>query len=59
MEEERLEAVDAQQEPVEEVQQPQESYKPRPVWQVWAARVGLVIVLIAIALYYYHLARGG
>ena len=29
-------------------------YHPR-----WAARVGLVIVLIAVALYYYHIASGG
>ena len=25
-------------------------YVPRPAWQVWAARVGLVIMLISIAL---------
>ena len=31
-------------------------YVPRPVWQVWAARVGLVIMLISIALWLYHIA---
>ena len=34
-------------------------YRPRPAFQVWAARVGLVIMLIAIALYYFHIASGG
>lgn len=36
-----------------------EVYKPRPKWQVIAARVGLVIIIICIALYYWHIARGG
>ena len=31
-------------------------YVPRPAWQVWAARVGLVIMLISIALWLYHIA---
>lgn len=35
---------------------PEEVYVPRPAWQVWAARVGLVIMLIAIALWLYHIA---
>ena len=34
-------------------------YTPRPAWQVWAARIGLVIMIIAIALYYYNIATGG
>ena len=38
--------------------QPQ-PYRPRPMWQVWAARVGLVIVIIAVILYYLQIARGG
>ena len=37
----------------------QEHYRPRPAYQVWAARIGLVIVIIAVLLYYYHIARGG
>lgn len=36
-----------------------EGYRPRPAYQVWAARVGLVIVIIAVILYYYHIAKGG
>ncbi len=34
-------------------------YVPRPAWQVWAARIGLVIVLAGVALYLYHIATGG
>ena len=34
-------------------------YSPRPAWQVWAARIGLVIVIISIILYYWHIASGG
>ena len=30
-----------------------EEYIPRPQWQVWGARVALVFVLIAVALYYW------
>ena len=34
-------------------------YEPRPTWQVWAARIGLVIVVIGVILYYWHIASGG
>jgi len=40
-------------------QQPQSSYTPRPQWQVWLARVAVVIMIISIALYYWHIASGG
>ena len=40
-------------------QQPVEGYTPRPAWQVWAARIGLVIMIICVALYYWHIASGG
>ena len=36
-----------------------EAYKPRPAWQVWLARVGLVVVVICVILYYLHIFRGG
>ena len=42
-------------EPIE-TEQPQEVYVPRPMWQVWAARIGLVIMIISIALWLYHIA---
>ena len=31
---------------------PEEGYKPRPKWQVWAARVTLVVFVIGVILYY-------
>jgi hypothetical protein len=34
-------------------------YRPRPRYQIWAARIGLVIMIICIFLYYYHIASGG
>ena len=55
-EEELLEIPEAEI-PEEEPQKP--VYKPRPSWQVWAARVGLVIMIISIILYYWHIASGG
>ncbi len=36
-----------------------EQYRPRPAWQVWAARVGVVIVIIAFLLYCWQIANGG
>lgn len=33
-----------------------EQYVPRPAWQVWLARLGLVIMIIGIALWLYHIA---
>ena len=34
-------------------------YTPRPAWQVWAARIGLAVFLIFLALYYINILRGG
>ena len=31
---------------------PEEGYKPRPAWQVWAARIGLVIFILGLIMYY-------
>lgn len=36
-----------------------EPYVPRPAWQVWAARIGLVIFLFVLFVYYYTLFSGG
>ena len=41
------------------VEKEETGYTPRPAWQLWAARIGLVIMIIAVALYYYHIATGG
>lgn len=40
-------------------EQPQEPYKERPRYQVWAARIGLVVMIICVALYLWHIASGG
>ena len=40
-------------------EEPREGYVPRPAWQVWAARIGLVIMIISVILYYWHIASGG
>ena len=34
-------------------------YIPRPMWQVWGARVCLVLFVIVVILYYIKIARGG
>ncbi len=44
----------------QENQQPQEDlYIPRPGWQVWGARIGLVLFLLFVAYQIYSLAGGG
>ena len=37
----------------------EEEYKPRPRWQVWLARLGLVVFLLFVALFYFGLFGGG
>ena len=37
----------------------QPAYTPRPAWQVWAARIGLAVFLIFLAMYYINILRGG
>lgn len=41
------------------IQLPEEGYVPRPKWQVWLARLGIVIIVIFLVLYYLSIARGG
>ena len=43
----------------ERQEQEKSSYVERPRWQVWGARIGLVLMIIFLALYYYHIFRGG
>ena len=38
---------------------PQEGYVPRPAWQVWAARFGLVIAIGLVIAQFLHLATAG
>ena len=49
MEEERMDEISGE----------ESSYVPRPVWQVWLARIALVIFLALIAMYYLNIAGGG
>jgi len=37
----------------------QEGYVPRPAWQVWGARVAVVLVVVLVAMYYITIACGG
>ena len=41
----------------EHLELPEEKRGPRPAWQVWLARIGLVLFVIAVALCYIHLFR--
>ena len=34
-------------------------YSPRPAWQIWAARIALVLFLIVLFFYYRSLLNGG
>ena len=40
-------------------QLPEETYEPRPAWQTWLARVGLVVFILFLIMYYINLFRGG
>ena len=44
---------------MEEPQQEQQGYVPRPRWQVWAARVALVLFILVLIAYYLNVFRGG
>lgn len=37
----------------------EEGYVPRPAWQVWAARLGVGIMLLLIAYQVMSMVRGG
>ena len=41
---------------MEENNTPQENDTPRPKWQIWGARVLLVLVIIGVLGYYYWIA---
>ena len=31
---------------------PEEGYTPRPLWQVWGARIALVVFILGLIMYY-------
>ena len=37
---------------------PKEVYIPRPAWQVWGARIALVVFIITLIMYYVNLLKG-
>lgn len=37
----------------------EEGYTPRPAWQVWAARVGLVLFIVFVIYQILQIAGGG
>lgn len=43
----------------EDTLEPQEGYVPRPAWQVWGARIGLVLFLMIVAYQILSIAGGG
>ena len=46
--------------PEEENTMPEQAgYQPRPKWQVWAARIALVVFIIIVIMSYIRIARGG
>ena len=55
---EQAQAVEAEKQPAEQ-EAPKETYVPRPAWQVWGARIALVIFIIFLIMYYINVARGG
>ena len=36
-----------------------DAYVPRPAWQLWAARIGLVLVILFVAYQILSIATGG
>jgi len=53
MEEERKDTIP------EESTQEKPQYIPRPMWQVWAARIALAVFILGLILYYLNVFRGG
>ena len=36
----------------------EKKYTPRPAWQVWAARIGLVVFIAFLVIFYINVSRG-
>lgn len=54
MENEHLEELNNEETVLEDT-----GYQPRPAWQVWVARIALVLFLLVVAMYYINMLRGG
>ena len=53
------EKVQPAQEEILDAPEGETAYEPRPWWQVWGARVAVVIFIIILLLSYINIARGG
>ena len=42
-----------------EIPEEEPAYIPRPAWQVWGARIALVVFVGLVIMYYINIARGG
>ena len=47
------------QENMEQTPMEEEKYVPRPAFQIWGARIGLVLFLLLLVVYYLTYFRGG
>ncbi len=43
----------------ESLDEQEQGYTPRPAWQLWAARIGLVLFILVVIYQYISIARGG
>ena len=61
MEHEHTDPISQEEPLVEAPVQTQEEapYRPRPKWQVWAARIALVVFILILIMYYANIFRGG
>ena len=41
------------------LQREEKGYEPRPAWQIWCARIGVVIMIIAFLGYCWQIANAG
>lgn len=40
-------------------EQKTETHEPRPAWQIWGARIALVVFILYLIMYYINIMRGG
>ena len=55
----RHEVNDMDEELFEPTPEEETGYTPRPAWQVWGARIGLVAFIAILIIYYVNIAGGG
>ena len=51
--------MDEQRNEKQQEQTPESGYTPRPAWQVWAARIGLVVFILFVIYQIMNIAGGG